>query len=571
MKKLSSLLVLVLVASFVAACPAPTPQVIEVPKEVVVEKKVVETVEVVKEVAVEKVVKETVVVEKIVEVEKEVEKLVFVTPTPEPIPSEPVQGGTLRVTYFQPFHGLDPQAIGGSTVWVIGQQVWDTLVDWDPDLNVVPSLAESWEISEDAKTFTFYLRKGVLFNNGKELKAEDVVYSLQRCANPEVGFSASYLKQMDTVEAVDDYTVKITLSEPYVPFLFMLGWFNFPIYPKDHVPSDEAGWIGTGPFTIESYIPQEQVIFAKNPNHWREGMPYLDRIELNVIRDDLAKVAALLSDQSDLIYWIAPLAVKSLDGNPDLTAFVGPAQIHKGIAVNTFKEPFDDPLVREAFNVAINRKQMFEVCLEGYGSYILGDAQLPTAWAYYDKEFVPAEGDLDKAKALLEEAGYPDGFTTTICTFGTSGADIKAAQIIQASVKDIGIDLQIQNVDPGMWVEKVYAGECELAFQGLRGYHPDQYLRQTVHPTEANVKPMWDNQAIADMIEAAATELDQDKRMQMYYDLQEALHAHGEDTYTVFLELWRDTQRAVLSNRVHGFYNDGTGTFRSLKQVWVEE
>jgi peptide/nickel transport system substrate-binding protein len=553
------LLILTLVLPTLSACTPATP--VAAPAEA--PKPIVQTVIVEKPVE-----KETV---KTVVVEKQVEKLVFVTPTPEPTPSKPTTGGTVRLTWNEPYNALDIHGPGGPPLYTVGQFMWEKLVDWDPNLNVVPMLAEKWDVSADGLTYTLNLRKGVKFNNGKDLTAEDVVYSLQRNADPKTGASAGYLRRMDTVEAVDPSTVRIKLKEPYADFLAMLGWFRYVIYPKGHVPSDKDGFIGTGPFMIKSYIPQEQLILVKNPYYWRQGMPYVDRVEFNVIRDDMARINALMSGQTDFAWWVPPLSLVGFKDNPQYTIFVGPAQIHKGISINSTRAPFNNPLVREALDNALNRKAFIDVALQGYGSAITGDPQLPGAWAYYDKQFVAPEGDLKKAKALLTQAGLADGFSTYICTYGTQAADVQAAQIFQASLKELNVKLEIRNVDPGVWVDKVYKGECDMAFQGLRSFNPDMYLRETVHPTDAIIKNVWNNQTVAKMIEDTAKELDKDKRKKLYATTLDALHATGQDTYTVFLELWRDTQRVVVSNRLHGFYSDGTGTLRALNQVWMSK
>jgi len=447
-------------------------------------------------------------------------------------------------------------------------------VRWDESLIVVPNLAESWDVSDDGLIYTFYLRQGVNFHNGEELTAEDVVYSFERLANPEVSMWASDLNVMESVEAVDDYTVQFTLQEEYGAFLDVLSNWAFIMYPKDFVPEGN-NFVSTGPFMIEKVTAGEEIVVVRNPDYWGagdEGLPYLDRVVFNNIQDELARTVALVSGQSDVVYAAAPQMKPHITDQPDFE--IVPGWVHyKGIALSTFNVPaFANPLVREAINVAINRGELIELVHEGIGEPILGDSEAPHVWCHLDENFLPLEGDLERAKALLKEAGYADGFSFKLATFGDWPPEIKAGQILQDTFKQLNIDMQLEQVEPALFITRVYEMEVDAAFVGYGYSHCDRDFRQALHPTDAIVHSLWDNETIGTMIDEAAKPADQAVRKQLYAELTEALFASGEDTYTVFLNLWRSPlDMAMNMKRVRGFEFDGSGAFRSLRQVWVSD
>lgn len=571
MKRVLSIGILALMAALIVSCATPTPEVIT--KEI--EKIVTQEVEVEKVVTKE--------VEKVVEVEKEVEvtrvvtEWVYVTPTAEPEPAEPVRGGEMTVTYFQDFGTGFPDVMmnGSSTSHMLASQMYDTLLAFDAAHSVGPNIAKSWEVSEDGTVYTFKLEEGVLFHNGKPLTSADVVYSLNRARDPEISVLASSLEIIESVEALDDYTVQLKTAQAYAPMLDKLAMFNLVILPEGHNPTaDEA--IGTGPFMMQDLIADEKLTLVRNPNYWNagdEGLPYLDKVTVNYIGDEMARFGALMSGTSDLIFTPPHSARARLNDDPDFGVFKGFAH-WEGIAISTYNvEAFANPLVREAVNVAISRKDIVDVALDGVGIPILGDFTPEGVWYHNDTQYLPLEGDLDRARELLKEAGWEDGFSFTLSTWEQWPTEVKAAQLIQARLAELNIDVTIEHVDPGIWVEKVYEGNIDAAFQGYgTSIEPDTDWRYGVHPKYAYVHNLWDNQTIASMIDQAALELDQDKRAELYKGLVDKLYASGEDTYTVLLMLWREPQDIALNvGRVHGYQDDGFGKLTSLKEMWVTD
>jgi peptide/nickel transport system substrate-binding protein len=508
----------------------------------------------------------------------EVTKWSYITPTVEATPSKPIRGGTVHITYFQGWGGLDPhKSTGGSTINLLAAQIYDGLFKYDAKRNIVANLAESYEVSDDGLTFTFHLRKGVKFHNGKELKAEDVVYSIERAAHDADSLLQSFFTPLDKVVAVDDYTVQIVNKYQWAPFLDKLAHPNMGILPKGHTPSESEGYIGTGPFMVESNINDVEVVLVRNPDYWNagpEGLPYLDKVVFSQIGDEMARFGSLMSGQSDLIFTPPHSARARLNSDPQFTIYLGFAQF-EGIAVSTFRVPaFANPLVREAINIAFNRKKIVEVALDGVGMPILGDFQEPGSWSYNPTEFYPAEGDMAKAKELLAEAGYADGFSFTLSNWEMWPTEVKAGQLIQEWFKELNIEVTLEHVDPSVWVEKCYEGNIDAVFQGYGApLEPDLDFRGAVHPQEAYIHNIWDSQTISTMIEDAAKEMDRDRRAKDYQALVDALYAHGEDTYTPLFLLWREPQDIAMNTaRVHGYESDGgLGWLLSLPKWWVAD
>ena len=541
-----------------ASCATPTPEIIE--KEVIVK----EEVPVIVTQEVEKVVTEIVT------------EWVYVTPTAAAISMDPIHGGEVTITYFQDFGAGFPDAHASmsATNYMLSTQLYDTLVKYDPQRDVVPNIAESWEVTEDGMGYTFHLREGILFHNGQELKASDVVYSLERLRDPTVSVMASFLEVLDTIEAIDDFTVKISTKEPYAPLLDTLAIFNMAIYPEGHIPTPTET-IGTGPYMLESLDPDVELVMIRNPNYWdagEAGRPFIDRVTVNQIGDEMARFGALMSGTSDIIFTPPHSARSAINENPQYAIYPG-LTMYECVVLSTYNiEAFSNPLVREAINIAISRKDLVDVALDGVGLPILGDLLVPGTWGYNDTEFVPFEGDLEKARQLLAQAGYADGFSFTLSTWEDWPPEIKAAQLIQERLKPLNITVTIEEVDPGIWVQKVYEGHIDAVFQGYgANIHPDYDMRVSHHPLTAFVHGVWENELIAQMIDQAAKEMDRDRREQMYIDLTTMLFASGEDTYTPVLPLWREPQDIAMNvQKVHGYWDDGQfGNLSALEDMWV--
>lgn len=380
---------------------------------------------------------------------------------------EPIYGGTLEVAFQNDWESLDPQVTSSYSSLQIMNNVLETLTTFDADQNLVPSLATSWEQSEDGLTWTFNLREGVMFSNGREMTADDVVFTYERFLDPEGGFSgnASNIGPEGTViEAVDTYTVAITHPEPIAIAPILLGLNKATgIIAEESVADDGSIQIpvGTGPFMIAEVDGTSFIRLEKNPNYWQDGVPYLDAVEIQPIPDDTVRETALRGGEVDWVLAIAPQSYDSLVADEDIFVETAPQLSYDYFGLNTNREPFSDPRVRQAMAYAIDRDQIcqaafFGLCEALYG----GPIGSGSPWQFDYEPYADAP-DLDRARELLAEAGYEDGFEMTWMPNSQVGETTRAAQVLQAQLSQIGITSDIIAPEWAEWLELQGGGDYD--------------------------------------------------------------------------------------------------------------
>ncbi|RWB01348.1 MAG: ABC transporter substrate-binding protein [Mesorhizobium sp.] len=375
------------------------------------------------------------------------------------------QGGEIIATYKDDVTTLDP-AIGYDWQnWSMIKSLFDGLMDYEPGTtNLKPDLAESYEISPDGKTFTFKLRHGVKFHNGREMTADDVKYSLDRVTNPKTqspgaGFFGS-IKGYDEVAAgkadglsgvtvVDPYTVKFELSRPDATFLHVMA-INFAhVVPKEEVEKYGADFgkhpVGTGAFKLAEWTLGQRIVFVRNPDYWHKGLPHLDKITFEVGQEPIVALLRMQKGEIDLpLDGIPPAKFQEVMADPEQKArVVEGGQLHTGyITMNTTMAPFDNVKVRQAVNMAINKARIVQII---NNRAVPANQPLPPSMPGYDKEYKGYPYDVAKAKALLAEAGHPDGFDTQLFAMNTD-PNPRIAQAIQQDLAAIGIKASIQSL-----------------------------------------------------------------------------------------------------------------------------
>ena len=376
-------------------------------------------------------------------------------PAEEAVSGEPVAGGTLRAAFQNEWAGLDPHATSSYSSYQILNNVLEGLTFYDDDMNLVPWLAESWEQSEDGLTWTFKLREGVKFSNGREMTAEDVKWSFERLIDPETGSgNAARVGPPETkIETIDKYTVAITHPEPFGIFPQSLGFDkSTAIMAKESLEDDGTVKvpIGTGPFQISEVEGTTRLLLTRNENYWQEGLPLLDAIEITPIPDDTVRETALRGGEVDWILSIAPQNFDSLVADPNVEVATAPQLSYDYIGINLTKEPFSDVRVRQAIAYAIDRQQLCEAGFFGLCDPIQGPIGKGSPW-YFD--YAPYDHDVAKAKELLAEAGYPDGFTMEWLPTVQYGETVRAAQVLQQQVAEIGIESTINAPEWSEWLD----------------------------------------------------------------------------------------------------------------------
>jgi peptide/nickel transport system substrate-binding protein/oligopeptide transport system substrate-binding protein len=374
-------------------------------------------------------------------------------------------GGEIIVTYKDDVATLDP-AIGYDWQnWSMIKSLFDGLMDYEPGTTTLrPGLAESYEISPDGKTFTFVLRDGVKFHNGRVMTSEDVKYSLDRVTNPKTqspgagffgaiaGFDAMAAGTAESLSGVttpDAKTVKIELSRPDATFLHVMGLNFASVVPKEAVDAAGADFgrqpVGTGAFSLAEWTLGQRVVFKKNPDYWRANVPSLDTITFEIGQEPIVAMLRLQNGEIDIPGdGIPPAKFTEVMGNPEMAKqVVEGGQLHTGyITMNTRMKPFDDVKVRQAVNMAINKDRIVQII---NGRAVPANQPLPPSMPGYVKDFAGYKYDVAAAKALLAEAGHDGGFETELFVANTDPQP-RIAQAIQQDLAAIGIKASIQSL-----------------------------------------------------------------------------------------------------------------------------
>ena len=351
-------------------------------------------------------------------------------------------------------NSLDPhKAVAAGTKEVMFN-VFEGLVKPTSNGDLIPAVAENYTVSEDHLTYTFTLREGVKFHNGDAVSAEDVVYSLKRVAAPtETGVvQVEALSIMADVAAVDERTVAITLTEPSNEFI---SYLTVAILPADYTEQDTKP-VGTGPFTFASRSAQENIILAKFEEYWGQKA-YLDQVTFRIIENAEGLLMGLQSGAIDICSHLTTTQVSQLSDS-EFSIAQGNMNLVQAMYLNNAVAPFDNVLVRQALCHAIDRQMILDLAFDGYGT-LIGSSMYPAFGKYFDDTLTNHYAyDVDAAKALLAQAGYPGGFDMTITVPSNYQPHMDTAEVVVEQLKAIGVNAVIQPVEWETWVSEAYVG-----------------------------------------------------------------------------------------------------------------
>ncbi|WP_455269330.1 ABC transporter substrate-binding protein [Rhizobium herbae] len=373
------------------------------------------------------------------------------------------QGGDIVITYKDDIATLDP-AIGYDWVnWSMIKSLYSRLMDYTPGTpDLIPSLAESFTVSPDGLTYTFKLRKGVKFTNGREVVASDVKYSIERAVDPKTqgpgagffgaikGFDAvtgGTSTTLDGIAAPDDQTVVFTLSRPDATFLHVLAINFASVVPKEAVEAAAGDFgkmpVGSGTFVLKEWTVGQRLVFERNPDYFVKDMPHIDKFTVEVGQEPLVALLRLQKGEVDIAGdGVPPAKFLEIKNSPEgADIIVDGAQLHTGyITLNTKVAPFDNVKVRQALNMAINKERITRIL---NGRATAANQPLPPLMPGYDTAFTGYAFDVEKAKALLAEAGFPDGFETILYSTNTDPQP-RIAQAIQQDLAAVGVKAEVR-------------------------------------------------------------------------------------------------------------------------------
>ncbi|UOA25440.1 ABC transporter substrate-binding protein [Pseudosulfitobacter sp. DSM 107133] len=358
---------------------------------------------------------------------------------------------------LEPPH-LDPtSAAAGAIDSVLYSNVFEGLTRFMGDGSIVPGLAESWEISDDGLTYTFKLHDGVTFHDGTTMDAEDVKFSLDRArAEDSVNAQKGLFAGIADVAVVDPLTVKVTLSEPNGNFLFNMAWGDAVIVAPESIENIKQTPIGTGAFKFVNWVQGDKIELERNDAYWGDA-PALAKATFKFISDPTAAFAAVMAEDVDVFSGFpAPENLPQFEADPRFQVLVGSTEGETILSTNNAQPPFDNVKVREALAHAIDRQAIIDGAMFGYGTPI-GTHFAPHNPAYVDLTGL-SEYDPEKSRALLAEAGFADGFETTLHLPPPSYAR-RGGEIVAAQLAEVGIKAEIINVEWAQWLETVFKGK----------------------------------------------------------------------------------------------------------------
>jgi peptide/nickel transport system substrate-binding protein len=440
----------------------------------------------------------------------------------------PTTGGTLTISLAAEPSGLDPTTNPSAAIKrVIHYNILETLLKIDRNGKVVPALAKNYRVSKDGKEYTFLLHPGIQFHDGKSCTAEDVKFSLERILDPKTAAPyRMYYEGIESVQVVDPLTVKIRLKKYESTFLFNMARGDAVIVSREGTDRLKSQPVGTGPFKMADWKRGDSIVMARNPDYYIKGIPYLDKVVFKFIPDPSSQLAALKAGDVDVIaYDLAPENVAALEKDPRFKVLKGHTTTDVILAMNHSKKPFNDPKVRQAITLSIDRKAVIEGAMHGYGAPI-GSHMDPTNPYYVDlRGLYPFNPE--KARQLLTEAGYAKGFEAVLKLPEPYAYARRSGEIIADQLSRVGIKLTLEVIQMGQWVDRVFKNaDYDLTVMG----HAEPFDIEIYG--KANYYFRYHNPKFRELLKKAEEEMNDETRKKIYADLQRLI---ADDFVNVYL------------------------------------
>ncbi|MGN8648103.1 ABC transporter substrate-binding protein [Gracilibacillus sp. HCP3S3_G5_1] len=467
------------------------------------------------------------------------------------------EGGTLIFARGGDSQSLDFASTQDGEASRVTLQIYESLLKFSENsFEVEASLAEDWEVSDDDRTYTFYLREGVKFHDGTDFNAEAVKINFDRWSDPESefaftdddyvysvygnqfgGFKGDEGHIIEEINVINDYEIEFVLKEPFGAFLQNMAMSYFaitsPAALEEFGPDIDENPVGTGPFQFVSWERDDRITLEKFEDYWMEGYPKLDQVIFQVIPDNSARLTALRSGEIDIMDGLNPDDYEAIQNEPGLQVFERETNNVGYLGFNVEKEPFGDPLVRKAMHHAVDKEELITLLFAGLAEPAKNP--LPPAYLGYNDDIEPYEYDPELAKELLAEAGYEDGFEFELWAMPVARPYMpdaeRAAEVLQAKFADIGLTASIVTMEWATYLDEVTLGSQDVYMLGWSGTNGDSdYFLGNLLSTAGipeNNSTFYSNPDVDALLEEARTTVDEGERDALY---QEALELIHEDT-----------------------------------------
>ncbi|MEX2534761.1 MAG: ABC transporter substrate-binding protein [Trueperaceae bacterium] len=493
------------------------------------------------------------------------------------VSDEAQTGGEIIVGLVYEPPALDPihQQADATTALTVLMYQGLVYTDWDSD--VQPLLATDWTVSDDGLTYTFNIREGVKFHDGSDLTAADVKYSYDYLRDPSSGGAGSvYLNAIDEIVVVDDYTVEIRLSSPNSAILAGLDNKLSGIFPEGYweTPNAQAMLnqqsVGTGPFMLEEFLPNQSITLVRNPDYWQPGVPYLEAITFVSVPDGNSLLNGLRTERIDLSLLARPQDSEQLTGIDGLNIEEQVSWVQKSIDLQAGAGVTANEQVRQAIALAIDKEQILQAAVQGYGAVIgLMPAGMQDRWGVPLDELPNQGPDIERAQELLTEAGYPDGLDVKITTIIGYDWMTPAAETLAAQLARVGINATIERQDLGVWINNWGARSfTDITFNDW-GTIPDPSLLFDAHfqmlPVGNDFRN-WENEQATELLTLAKQATGYEERHEYYAQVQELM---AESAPTV--PLFSSYIVAVSQDYVRNYDQHPSGWYFGLIKTWLDD
>lgn len=481
----------------------------------------------------------------------------------------PKPGGTLKISHSTRIATLNVLSLSGPAEYPVIDMVYSGLTRIGPDSQPMPDLAESWEGSPDATEFTFNLRKGVKFHDGAPLTSADVVATYEAILDPDIPASArSVLDMIDSVEAVDETTVKFSLKTPFADLPTSTAHANARIMSAKALSGDMAGLEtqanGTGPFKLESYDSARVTRLVKNEDYFIAGKPHLDAVEMHLFPDLAAETTNFLSGDVDVMLLVQQADYERISTSPGVNAMRVPSGRYVNVVMRHDQAPFDDVRVRQALAYSIDRQLLVDIVLEGLGRTGHDNILSPEFKYRIDTPEIPY--DPAKAKALLAEAGYPDGIKLDLVASNRPAIRGQVAIAIKQMALPAGFDINVESMPHDTYLANVWRkGNFYMAYWGMQPTE-DATFNLLLTSDASYEDSAWKNEEFDALVQQGRSTTIDAERKEAYAKAQELILAEKPYIIPFFedvLTASRDNVKDYTINPINRYFY--------LENVWLDQ
>ncbi len=455
-------------------------------------------------------------------------------------------GGSIVVGVQQDIDSLDPHKATAAGTKEIIFNIFEGLVKPDENGNLINAVASDYTISEDGLVYTFTLRDNVKFHNGNVVTAEDVKYSLERVSGLLDGTPLiSTLSTIKSVDILDEKTVQVTVENANTELIYS---FVAAIIPAGSGEDETADPIGTGPFSFVSYKPQQGIVLAKNPDKRQEGLPYLDQVEFKIINSADTALLELQGGTIDFYAYLTDSQAQALQGSHQVIS--SPTNMVQALFLNNAVEPLNDVRVRQAISYALDKESINDFVGGGNGT-LLSSAMLPTLKEYYVdlNDTYGTTANVEKAKELMAEAGYADGFDMEIAIVSTYEFHMQTGEVIVEQLKEIGINATIKGMENSSWLDEVYNGrQFDATITALTCDMTPGYLMNRFQTDSGKNFINFQSAEYDEIYAKAQAALDPDEKAGYYKELQKIL---CDEAGSVFIQA--PANQTAISSKLEGY------------------